>query len=46
MGIEFSESKKQFHLKNDYFSYIMEITEENHLLQVYYGKRLETFQQR
>ncbi|WP_321388512.1 alpha-galactosidase [uncultured Enterococcus sp.] len=46
MGIEFSEAKKQFHLKNDYFSYIMEITEEGYLLQVYYGDHLESFEQR
>lgn len=46
MGIAFSEAKKQFHLKNEYFSYIMEITEEGYLLQVYYGKRVEAFEQR
>lgn len=43
MPITFKEDINQFHLFNHSVSYIMEITEEGFLLQVYYGSRISNF---
>ena len=41
MPIIFNKEKKQIHLQNEFLSYIMEITEDNYLLHVYYGEKIE-----
>ena len=43
MAIIYNEKMKQFHLYNDEISYIMEVTPEGYLLQVYYGERIKAF---
>jgi len=43
MPIKFSNEKKQFHLGNDQFSYIMEVAEAGYLLQVHYGAPINDF---
>lgn len=43
MPITFKEDINQFHIFNHSVSYIMEITEEGFLLQVYYGSRISNF---
>ncbi|MDH6364279.1 alpha-galactosidase [Enterococcus sp. PF1-24] len=45
MAIDFNNETKQFHLQNDFVSYIMEITAEGYLLQVYYGEKIKQFNQ-
>ncbi len=40
MNIIFNEKTKEFHLYNDYISYIFTILENNQLGQLYFGKRI------
>ncbi len=40
LQIVFHEKTKLFHLYNDEISYIMQVLENNHLGQLYYGKRI------
>lgn len=45
MSIRFDERKQQFHLSNDYLSYVMEIVHGKYLVQVYYGEKISKFSQ-
>ena len=40
MGIVFHETSKEFHLYNDYISYIIKILPNNQLGQLYFGRRI------
>lgn len=46
MAIIYNEERQQFHLFNDEISYIMELINEEYLAQVYYGRKVQTFNQR
>ena len=46
MSIIYNEERQQFHLFNDEISYIMELINEEYLAQVYYGRKVQTFNQR
>ena len=43
MAIKYNEEIKQFHLFNNEISYIMEVTTEGYLLQVYFGEHIKEF---
>ncbi|MFV0503900.1 MAG: alpha-galactosidase [Lachnospirales bacterium] len=45
MPIKFKKDINQFHLTNESISYIMEVTKEGYLLQVYYGSKISDFYQ-
>lgn len=40
MPIAYCKKNKTFHLYNEYTSYVMQVSEMNHLLHAYWGKRL------
>lgn len=46
MGIYFDQEKQQFHLFNEEISYIMELENQEYLIQVYYGARINKFYQK
>lgn len=45
MSIVFNEQTQQFHLQNKNISYVMQILKDTYLIQLYFGERIQTFNQ-
>ncbi|MGX7419323.1 alpha-galactosidase [Carnobacterium gallinarum] len=46
MGIYYDQEKQQFHLFNKEISYVMELENQDYLIQVYFGARIQSFYQK